>query len=212
MTNSKGPVGQVVYESEEDEQARLKPPEPKKAPTPFELVVDDDPKPQEGDVPLWAAPHIPPGLKVPRGRLVSFIRFRSAWTDAPEKGVMTTFKKRQADGSVKDEEVLSRVLMCWTLSDGEERLAMQRTRGEPGRSYEELAKQQVRAVDGLRVDWSGEWAKNEGLYPAARLWTELGGKCRPMVINLYRRTHSLSDEELADFLLNCVVARSAVAG
>lgn len=183
--------------------------------SPLEARADEGPP--TDDMPLWAAPHLPEDFRIPPGRQVAFMRFPSAWTDAPDKGVLSTYARRvrrgEDDYEVVETEELSRIIVCWPISDLEERLAMQRTRGEPGRSYDELTKQMIRAVDGRRADWSGTWAKKpDQLIDVKTVWSELGAKCRQPLLGLYRQLHQLSTEQSADFFLHCLVVTSAVAG
>jgi len=190
-------------------------PTPPPPPTPLELKAEENPPPQDnpGEIPSWAQPYIPEDMRIPRGKQVYFVRFRSALTDAPHLGVKTTYKVREpGNEKLVDEEVLSRVIIVWPLSDLEEKQALKRMRNEPGNSLAEYAKQMIRAVDGKLVDWTGEWAKNPGLYNVQILWGELGTKCRTRLKDMYVRLHNMTDEEMADFLLNGIASASAVAG
>jgi hypothetical protein len=173
----------------------------------------------EAEIPAWARTAIPQGMKIPPGKQLSFLRFKSEWTDAPEKGNATTFRRKKpgtegdAVAIMEDYEALSRVLVTWPLTVAEERLALKRARGEVGRASDELAMQMIRGVDGKRIDWTGEWAKNaDELEPAERLWNEIGPKCRPLVINLYRQLHTLKAEELVDFFVDCLVVARPTGG
>lgn len=182
-----------------------------------ELEPEEDEK-GEDVIPKWARPHIPSDLRIPRGKQVSFVRFKSKWTDAPEKGVMTAFPHAVGSGEARKVEMreeLTRVVVCWPISDAEEKHALKRTRGEQGRTLDEYTKQMLRVVDGMRVDWTGEYGRKENvgqLVGADMLWKELGPKCTRLLKNLYVKTHNLNDEELADFFVNCLVVTSAVAG
>jgi hypothetical protein len=195
----------------DDEPAEKLTEEPGPA-SPLELKADEDDAPaEEGAIPLWAQDHLPPGLKIPRGRQVTFMRFRSAWTDAPDKGVMTTFKEGPKGGPYVGKEVLSRVLVLWPLGLAEATQARRRAKSAK-ETLEELTKQMIRSCDGKRVDWSGSWAKDEMLVDANGVWRELGLKVHPFVTNAYLKMHTLSDEQFADFYLNCIASASAVAG
>jgi hypothetical protein len=181
--------------------------------SPLELKADEgaEEPAEEGDIPSWAMDHLPEGFRIPKGKQVVFLRFQSAWTDEPSKGVLTTYRT-SLKGAHIEKEVLSRVLVCWPLSLAEAKSARRRARDNRD-VLEELTKQMVRAVDGKRVDWSGSWAKRpEELVDANQAWRELGVKVHPLVTNAYLKLHSLTDDELADFYLNCIVVTSAVAG
>jgi hypothetical protein len=63
------------------------------------------------------------------------------------------------------------------------------------------------------VDWTGEWAKDrESLVDATAVWKELGPKGRQMLKSIYAKLHQMTAEEQADFFVNCLAVRSAVAG
>jgi len=190
---------------------------PQPVPAPV-LTEETEPEPgEEGAVPSWAAAAIPQDLKVPKGREVAFLRFKSAWCDSRfrEKGIPTTYRRRRDPNSPWETyEELSRVLVIWPLNLGEERLAMKRAR-DPSDTPGELAKQMIRAVDGRRIDWTGEWGKRdngETLESPDRIWEELGPKCRPLVIAQYRQLHTLSTPELANFLVDCIVVTRPAGG
>lgn len=171
-----------------EEEALLDaPPAPGGAPSALEARTEVE-LPDPNAIPDWV--EFPPGLKIPPGKELAFVRLKARWTDAPQKG--------------------DRSLILWPLSVNDEKLALQRTRGEQIRTLPELAKQTIRAVDGKRAGWGGEPESTH--YPVERLWEEIGPKCRPMIINHHLKTHALDDEEQADFFLNCVVVRSSVAG
>lgn len=172
----------------------------------------------EDGIPPWAQPFLPAKLRVPRGRQVAFLRFKSAWTQSPDEGVMTSWPILQpgTDPKAADtEECLTRVIMVWTISDVEEHLALKATRGERERTLHEQTKRMLRAIDGRIVDWTGNWAKDKSgteLIDPGRFWTDLGGKCRQPLMNLYLRMHTLREEEMASFLLNGLGLSTAVAG
>jgi hypothetical protein len=160
----------------------------------------------------WAREHTPPSMRIPAGRRVAYVRFRSSWTDAPHKGVPTMWpEKRKGEDRARMVEAPSRVLVLWTLSDAEENFALKRSRGERERVAGEYAKQFIRAVDGRVADWTGAWAKDSDLVDVGQVWRELG-RCRQYVVNLYASMSRLSDEEMSDFLLNGLDVKSAVDG
>jgi hypothetical protein len=147
----------------------------------------DRPAAEEGALPPWV--EVPTDLVFPRGKQVGFMRFKAEWTDRPELG--------------------DRNIIIWGLTDNDEKLAISAARGEGGRTVPEMAKRIIRSIDGHRADWTG---KKSGPGGVDRFWNEIGPKCRTLVTNMYWKTHQLSMEETADFLLHCVVFRSAVAG
>ena len=141
------------------------------------------PSASDEDIPEWAV--LPPNLKIPRGKRVTFIRFRASWTDAPEKG--------------------ERQCLLWTLTDGEEKLANDRCGGSSTRAPAEYSKQMIRAVDGVMVDWS----KSRGPGSVDEFWREIGPKGRTMLMRLYAQLHLPSDEDINDFFEHCVAVRTA---
>lgn len=144
----------------------------------------DFPTPQAtNEIPEWV--DLPADLKIPRGTSIGFIQFLGAWTVVPHKG--------------------DRQCVVWPLTDLDERLAYSRIANNPASAANELAKQMIRSVDGVKVD--------AGARPGAPgcvddFWREIGPKCRGMVIRYYSRTHNMSSEETAYFLENCVVVRT----
>jgi hypothetical protein len=128
----------------------------------------------------------PPPFKLPRRRVLSFLRFRAIWTDTPEKG--------------------DRQCILWNLTATDERFALQRSRGDGLRTITEYAKQMVRAIDGVVVNRSGTGAGNVDAW-----WNEVGAKCRQLIINHYLRTHTLNTDERKDFFSNCVAVRTVGA-
>jgi hypothetical protein len=152
-------------------------------PSPEELAVLDGAESMDVDIPDWV--QVPPNFAwPPGGRQVAFIRFRAEWTDAPSKG--------------------DRVCILWNLSVSDESAAIQRTRGEQLRFAPEMSKQMIRAVDGVKVDWSGR----PGPGNPEIFWNEIGSKCRQLLVNHYVKTHVLVSEEQEDFLTNCVHVRT----
>jgi hypothetical protein len=135
------------------------------------------------DVPEWAV--VPPTMKVPKGRQVIFLRFPPNLTDAPLKG--------------------ERQCIVWSLSDGEEKIANDRTNGSSARAPAEFTKQMIRAVDGVQVDWS----KAKGPGSLDEFWREVGPKCRNMLMRIYTQLHLASEDETRDFFESCVAVRTA---
>ncbi len=143
------------------------------------------PEPTSNEIPEWAK--VPAGMKFPKGKQVIFMRFRPSMTDTPSKG------ERQA--------------IIWSNSIGYQKLAYARADKDPNKMSEQLAKQTIRSVDGMRVDWSGEMTSaNIDVW-----WDEVGPKCRGIIDKLYMQLHYASREEAVDFFENCVAVR-VVAG
>lgn len=136
--------------------------------------------------PAWV--QIPPDLVFPKGKVVGFLRFKAKWTDSPQLG--------------------DRNIILWGLTDADEKLAIQAARGESGRTITEMAKRTIRAIDGKRADWTGKTPAGN----VNKFWNEIGPKCRPLIVNAYWKTHSLTVEETADFLVDCIAFRDVVAG
>lgn len=129
-------------------------------------------------VPEWAS--IPKGVKMPnKGCSVAFMRIPAKWTSDPSKG--------------------DRWCCCWMLTEQDERLAYQRSRGDMQRSVSELAKATIRIVDGNKADWSGDGKKAGSV---SEFWSSIGPKGRQVIRNYYVRTHTVTDEEALDFFSN----------
>ena len=129
--------------------------------------------------PPWAK--VPPApFRFPRGVDVLFVRIRAEMTSARQKG--------------------DRILIVWGLSDGDEKLAVQRSMADSNRVITEMAKQTIRAVDGHPADWSGR----PGPGNVDQIWRELGGKGRGQIVRLYTQLHVYDAKEQSDFFENCV--------
>jgi hypothetical protein len=135
-----------------------------------------------GAPPEWAT--VPADFKMPDGWVVFFVRFRAKWTNRPGSG--------------------DRQCILWNLSESDEKRASARARGDGMRLVAEMAKQQIRAIDGERADWSGA----PGPHNVSQFWSEIGGKCRYLLKGHYLKTHTMSTEETVDFFDNCVASRS----
>lgn len=144
-----------------------------------ELTVDDNPS---DAMPDWVS--IPDGMKLPEGRQVAFMLFRGEWTDEPKRG--------------------DRQCILWNLTEADEKIAIKRTRGEPLRTIEEMAKQMIRSVDGVKADWTGKLGPGN----VSAFWSQIGSRCRTLIKNHYLKTHSLNAEQQADFFSNCLVVRT----
>ena len=89
------------------------------------------PAPLEQAAPAWAK--VPADLKMPHGVVVAYFRFKANWTAASHKG--------------------DRQCIIWSLTDKDERLALTRCADSPMNAQNELSKQMIRAIDGVKVDW-----------------------------------------------------------
>lgn len=138
------------------------------------------------DIPDWVI--IPEGFKFPKGRQVAFMLFR------PEITVCQT----------------ERQCVLWSLSVSDEKLARKRTRGDSQSTFDELAKQTIRLIDGVKVDWTGKASVTKGPGSIDKFYEDIGPQYRQMILNAYHKTHTLSLEQQADFFLNCFVVRTAV--
>lgn len=162
-----------------EEEIASPPEEAEAAPTPEPKI----PAAVGDDIPEWAL--VPKDLRVPKGRQVIFIRIRAAITDTPEKG------ERQA--------------ICWSLSDGDEKMATDRCEGKAGRASSEYTKQMIRAVDGVIVSWM----RTRGPGSLDEFWSEIGSKGRNLLMRTYSKLHLADDEEVRDFFEHCIAVRTS---
>ncbi len=168
--------------------------EMKSTPVTNEDLADlgDDPKPDvNAGVPDWVT--LPAGFRIPPGRVISFIRLKSEWTDTPNKG------------EVHSDGVRYRQCAVWNLNGADEKQAITRTRGDSMRLVAELTKQMCRVIDGNKADWTGR----PGPGSLDIWWDEIGAKCRQLVQNHYVKTHSLTEAERADFFEHCIAVRTS---
>lgn len=151
----------------------------------LDTIVESD-SDDESAVPKWAV--IPPDLKIPPGRRVFYLLFKAKWTNTPHKG--------------------DRQCVLWSLSDAEENAANERARNNQYRFLKELSKGSIRAVDGLKVNLA------QPTSPAyvGTFWNEIGPKCRAVIQSIYLKQSTLTGEDLADFLSNCIAVNSAIPG
>ncbi len=141
------------------------------------------PEASTDELPTWAV--VPSGLKPPRGRNVLFLRIPADFTDTPYKG--------------------ERQCTIWTLSDGDEKMALRRCQGDPNRAASEYTRQMLRAVDGV----VSAWDKPAGPGSVDEFWREIGAKGRNMLMRVYTQLHLPTDAEMANFFEHCVAVRTA---
>ena len=130
--------------------------------------------------PTWAK--IPKDMKFPRGIQVLFIRIRADLTMYPGRG--------------------DRQVILWALTDGDEKLAVGRSMANAARASQELAKQMIRAIDGERINWTGDPSQ-----PGAdvdQFWHQIGPKGRNLLQRLFNQLHAMNEDELVDFFENCI--------
>lgn len=160
------------------------------------------PTPRAGGAPPWVM--LPDGFRFPREKQVLFLRFKSAWTDAPWKGEPMI---DPATGSHEIDEngevVLYRQCVCWPINTADKKLAIARAQRDPNRAGDELAKQMIRVHDGLESDWGV--VRGNGI---EMFWNELGEKCRHLVTRIFTQLHVLDTNGTRDFLTNCIEVRS----
>ena len=157
---------------------------------PKTIVHEEDPEDledklkSETGIPEWAV--LPANLKIPVGRTVYYMKFKSQWTNAAHKG--------------------DRHCVLWGLSDNEENTAIERSGNKPTRYIKESAKLMIRAIDGHKADWTRSGKEGD----INLFWDEIGAKCRQQITNMYLKTHSLQGEDMMDFLGNCVSVSTAL--
>lgn len=196
--------GTALYEDDEPEPPQATPPASEAAPpraespaSPFTppvlrhlLELDRvDAMKTISTIPAWA--RVPTEMRFPRGRLVAFVRFPSAWTDKPFYGHTTP-----------DLPGLWRECILWNPSPGDEQIAAERcvTMQTENRYMAELIKQMIRSVDGLPIDQTGRpTAQNVDLF-----WTQIGVKGRGLLIKHWSQMSSVTREQRVLFFTQCV--------
>lgn len=131
--------------------------------------------------PSWAK--VPKDLKFPKGIDVIFAKIPASFTMYPSLG--------------------ERQVILWPLTDGDERLAYGRATS-PLRAPAELTKQMVRAIDGERINWTGNPSA-----PGAdidRFWHEVGPRGRDLLQRLHIQMNTVTRDEGAHFFEHCVAA------
>lgn len=153
----------------------------RKSAQPDDAAVQED---NPSALPAWV--DMPSDLRPPPGVQMMYLRFLPKWTTTPDKG--------------------ERQCIMWPLTDNDERVALVRCRDNPANAVNELAKQTIRVVDGVRVDWGAKHGQPGNIED---FWREIGPKCRNVVTRFYNRTHSMDAAETAYFLEHCVAVRTA---
>lgn len=151
----------------------------------FEADVPDD------AVQMPAHVVLPPGVVLPKGYQVWFVRFHANLTNTPTKG--------------------DRWCVLWNLVEADEKFALKRTMGDHVRTLSECAKQTVRITGfvtdpptpGNRVNWG------LGHHALSEFWDGIGGAYRQQLMNMYVKNHTLGAEQAADFFSKCVVVLTA---
>jgi hypothetical protein len=203
------------FESVEDLEAQ----EESDADSPLAAAADDPGEPDGPEVPPWV--QIPEGMTLPVGRTLAFLRFPSAWTTRPEKGLTWEGKEKNP----KYQGKLHRQCILWTLSVADEKLARNAAKGDSFALVQEMAKRQIRAIDGMVVDWStGAVDRSagrslgigqEGVAPKGHVpsfWDEVGPAIRSILVSHYQKSHTFEREQFEHFFLNCYVVRRGEAG
>lgn len=150
-------------------------------------TYNDAGEPEEPNaIPPWVV--FPPDFKVPAGKIVYFIRLRSSWTDTPKLG--------------------DRIVIAWSITDGEEDMALSRCNGKGYRVITESTKQMIRCIDGKRAAFPGARDPKYEVYDVNRFYREIGSKCRSLLETIFRQMHTLNNDELVDFFQSCMVTRS----
>jgi hypothetical protein len=160
------------------------------------------PRPTPDGIPHWVI--LPEGFTFPRGKMVLFLRFKSSWTDAPWKGspmhdTKTGENFKDADG----KDTLWRQCIVWPINTGDKRNALSRAMRDPNKAADEMAKQMIRATDGIKSDWTT--VQQEGV---ETFWNELGERCRGLLSRVFTQLHVLDQDSTQDFLEHCIEARS----
>jgi len=140
----------------------------------------------QGAFPPWVM--MPMDLVVPPGVPVTVMEF-------------TAEMMRRPTGSKSVQ------MLFWPITVKEEYLAHKRARG--GGEYEtidELCKLALRAIDGVKVDWT------KGAAPINQFWMNLPIQCVKQIRNWFAQVHMMDQEHQIDFFANHFVVRTAVGG
>jgi hypothetical protein len=206
------------FSSVEDYEASERRREKEAAESPLAAKAADPGSPTE--IPPWVV--VPGNLRFPIGRAVGFVRFLSSWTTRPDKGLVAA----EDDPFPAFRGKLFRQAILWSLSIADEKFARLDSRGDNLALVGEMAKRQIRAIDGSVVDWSTGAVNREQAVSAGHggsaatgrethvptFWEELGPACRQLLVGHWHKTHNLGVKDEALFFMHCYVVRSVVAG
>ena len=145
-----------------------------------------------GNLPEWLKP-FPPGFRIPKGKRLLCMRFRKEWTDRPDLG--------------------ERQCVCWQITVGEERICDKRADSLGSGAINERAKISIRLIDAGENEPTLVAVNPDKSDPQADadiFWEQIGLKCRAIIADNFLRTHSLSQEERADFFEHCIKVLEAV--
>lgn len=181
---AKPPVIVAAEEPSEEEPAEADPPA---AEAPSEVdEVEGSRFPEWALIPAWKAPH-----GFPAGRSVYFIPV-----------IVEKMAKRLGGTPIKLKDGSTQVcrqLVLWELNLGDEKAALMRAGGDPNKAGSELAKQMIRAVDGVPVSWGD---LKSPAHPE-RIWADLGPRYRNLLARWYTALHVLGEREIVEFFHNC---------
>lgn len=141
--------------------------------------------PKGGEMPDWARGVIPDDMGIERGLMVWIVRMKAF-----------CFRVPRPEGLPQEP-----VLLLTELTLADEDTAHERSRGKSHRFAGECAKQMIRAIDGRKVIRTGE----PGPYSLNEFWGGLNRKGRDLLEVWWDRTHRLTMEESADFLMSSLV-------
>jgi hypothetical protein len=147
-------------------------------------LVGQFPEPEASNaLPDWA--EIPADMQIPKGVQVSFLRFRAGWTMNPSLG--------------------ERSCVVWVLTDLDEHVAHGRCKDNLNAAAGELAKQTIRVVDGVKVNWGARRGEPGNVDD---FWRDIGPKCRSLVTRYWSQTHTMDAAEVSYFFEHCVAVRT----
>lgn len=137
----------------------------------------------ESEFPKWVI--MPEKLKLPtKGKKIYFMKFEPHWTDAPGKGV--------------------RHCILWSLTEEDEKIAINRAGGNNAILLGEMAKMMIRAIDG-HVTMQGV---QPGPGNVRQFWRDIGAACRQIIINLHVQTSTLPLEDRQSFFAGGFAVRT----
>lgn len=137
------------------------------------------------ELPAWV--EIPEDLAIPEGVQIGFLKFKAEWTLVPSMG--------------------DRQCVVWSLTDLDERVAYARVGDNLNMASNELARQMLRCVDGVKVNWGARRGKPGN---PDDFWREIGSRCRSLIVKFWSQTHNMDAAEVAYFFEHCVAVRTMV--